>query len=855
MKCRSMIAVAIATCLIAGVMFAPTRLHAQTPEILFQTGDYEAAAIAAGAEVDRGVWNEKWSRLLVQTQLVQGQYAAALETYETAIRRYSNSLALRLLAREALLGLGQQERADAEADEIFEILQRPAGRFATADNLVAAGRYFVLRREDARQILQLFYDRVRASEPGHVEAAIATAELALMKGDFQVAAKTLGEAKKLDAGDPRIDYLLWKAFAPSDPPKASAALQQALDRNPRLVPALLAMAEMAIDRERYDDAQSLITKVLEVNLHQSEAWSLLAVIAHLRGQPEIEKLMRAAALGTWPQNPEVDHTIGRKLSQNYRFAEGSQYQRQALTLDPAHPEANFQLAEDLLRLGQDDVGWELAKSVAQNDPYNVVAYNLVTLYDRLQKFATISGDGIVVRMDPKEAAIYGQSVIDLLAKARSELCEKYAVEVDGVIAVEIFPQQKDFAIRTFGLPGGDGFLGVCFGRVITANSPASQGERPSNWESVLWHEFCHAVTLEKTKNRMPRWLSEGISVYEERQRDSASGESMTPIYRDMLLDESLTPVSKLSGAFLNPPSAIHLQFAYYQSSLVIEFLVENYGFESILKVLDDLAAGLNINDALVRSVGSLDQLDQRFAMYARGLAEGFGKEVDWSRDDLPERGSVDDWTQWVKDHPTNYFGNLQLAQSLIAAKQYEAAVEPLERLVQMQAVTGGRGGPVELLADVYAKLDRTEEEKETLQRLVAISDDALPAVIRLAELAKQESDWQAVSANANRILAIQPLAAVGHLYLADASEQIGKPLDTIRALSAIGQLDPVDPASIEYRLAKAYVDLEKPDLATDKLISALREAPRYRDALNLLLQITEMPAKQPDQDDQKPGDQ
>lgn len=855
MKCRSIIAVAIAACLIAGVMFAPTRLHAQTPEILFQTGDYEAAAVAAGAEVDRGVWNEKWSRLLMQTQLVQGQYAAALETYETAIRRYSNSLALRLLAREALLGLGQQERADAEADEIFEILQRPAGRFATSDNLVAAGRYFVLRREDARQILQFFYDRVRTSEPGHVEAAIATAELALMKGDYQVAAKTLAEAKKLDAGDPRIDYLLWKAFAPSDPTKANAALQQALDRNPRLVPALLAMAEMAIDRERYDDAQSLITKVLEVNLHQSEAWSLLAVIAHLRGQPEIEKLMRAAALSTWPQNPEVDHTIGRKLSQNYRFAEGAQYQRQALTFDPAHPEANFQLAEDLLRLGYDDVGWELAKSVATTDPYNVVAYNLVTLYDRLQKFATISGDGIVVRMDPKEAAIYGQSVIDLLAKARSELCEKYAVEVDGVIAVEIFPQQKDFAIRTFGLPGGDGFLGVCFGRVITANSPASQGERPSNWESVLWHEFCHAVTLEKTKNRMPRWLSEGISVYEERQRDNASGESMTPIYREMLLDESLTPVSKLSGAFLNPPSAIHLQFAYYQSSLVIEFLVENYGFESILKVLDDLAAGLNINDALVRSVGSLDQLDQRFAMYARGLAEGFGKDVDWSREDLPERGSVEEWTQWVKDHPSNYFGNLQLAQSLIAAKQHEAAVEPLERLVQMQAVTGGRGGPLELLADVYAKLDRTADEKETLQRLVAISDDALPAVIRLSELAKQESDWQSVSENANRILAIQPLTAVGHLYLADASEQIGKPLDTIRALSAIGQLDPVDPASIEYRLAKAYVELEKPDLATDKLISALREAPRYRDALSLLLRITEMPEKQPDQVDQKPGDQ
>ncbi len=94
--------------------------------------------------------------------------------------------------------------------------------------------------------------------------------------------------------------------------------------------------------------------------------------------------------------------------------------------------------------------------------------------------------------------------------------------------VEIFPQQKEFAVRTFGLPGADGLLGVCFGRVITANSPASQGEHPSNWEAVLWHEFCHVVTLSKTRNKMPRWLSEGISVYEEGQRGPRLGHDAQP---------------------------------------------------------------------------------------------------------------------------------------------------------------------------------------------------------------------------------------------------------------------------------------------------------------------------------------
>ena len=96
------------------------------------------------------------------------------------------------------------------------------------------------------------------------------------------------------------------------------------------------------------------------------------------------------------------------------------------------------------------------------------------------------------------------------------------------VIVEVFPQQKEFAVRTFGLPGAEGLLGVCFGRVVTARSPASQAEHPSNWEAVLWHEFCHVVTLGKTRNKMPRWLSEGISVYEEGQENRSWADGVGP---------------------------------------------------------------------------------------------------------------------------------------------------------------------------------------------------------------------------------------------------------------------------------------------------------------------------------------
>ena len=60
-------------------------------------------------------------------------------------------------------------------------------------------------------------------------------------------------------------------------------------------------------------------------------------------------------------NPEVDFLIGRELSQKYRFREGAGYQEQSLRLDPDYLPAKSQLAQDRLRLGQEEQGWELAQ--------------------------------------------------------------------------------------------------------------------------------------------------------------------------------------------------------------------------------------------------------------------------------------------------------------------------------------------------------------------------------------------------------------------------------------------------------------------------------------------------------------
>ncbi len=806
---------------------------------LYRTGKYEAAYELAKAEFDAGVWNEKWPRLLMRCQLTLGKYAEALQTYEQAIARYTQSLPLRLLGREALLYNNRPEDAERTADEIFTILQQTSTRFASADTLVAAGRYFVLRNEDARQVLTLFYDRVSQADPKHLDVRVATAELALKKGDYQEASKALQAALEINDQEPQVHYLQARAWETTDSSKSTAALQQALQLNPQHVPSLLFLIESKLDREQYEAAATQIEEVLQINPQQWEAWAYKAVLAHLRGEFEQEPKWREQALATWKTNPQVDHLIGRKLSDHYRFAVGAEYQRRSLAFDTSHEPAKFQLAQDLLRLGDGEIGWQIAAEVNKADPYNVVVHNLMTLSDRLAGYTTLTADGVELRMEPREARVYGTRALELLVQAKQTLSAKYQVQLPDPIQVEIFPQQKDFAIRTFGLPGGDGYLGVCFGRVITANSPASQGARPSNWESVLWHELCHAVTLEKSKNRMPRWLSEGISVYEERQRNPSWGQTMTPEYRLLLTDPKVAKVSELSGSFLNPATPLHLNFAYYQSSLVVEYLVEQFGMPAMLSLLNELGNGLSINDAISRTMRPIESIDEGFFTWSRSKAEAFAAKADWSLPDDQDKAEDETELGRLAEQRAQPPVIQQLAEigELRRAEQWEELVARGETLVSLGLRYPARDGLLESLALAYQQLNDREKELATLKQVDELSSDALFALKPLIEQSQAAEDWQSVFDYANKWIAIQPLQPFGHERLAEAAMHLDQPALALTALRTLRELSPPDPAALSLKIAQAHWQLDQSEAAKRAVLEALELAPRYREAHRLLLQI------------------
>jgi tetratricopeptide (TPR) repeat protein len=803
----------------------------------FKTGRYKECFESARQAVEDGAGAAEWRILMLRSLLALGRYDEAADYADIVLEYSAPSIRLLKLAHTVYLSDGRADRASEVLATIYRAAVARRGAQVDSADLVALGEALLLLGGEPRIVLDEFYNRAIRNDPNCREAYFAAGSLAMAKQDYELAANQYRKAIERFADDPDAHYGLARAFYNSDRSSMLKSLDAALHINPRHAPSLILLAEHQIDSENYGAAAQLIDRVIAVNPWHPEAWAYRAVLALLANEPNTVNDRRANALKFWHTNPQVDYLIGMKLSQNYRFAEGSAYQRLSLNFDPNYMPAQIQLAEDLLRLGDEKQGWDLAEGVCTKDPYNVTAFNLMNLRDHLSMFKILSAEGFIVRMDELEAAVYGDRVIKLLQQAKSQLCSKYGLELDGPVTVELFPNQQDFAVRTFGMPGVDGFLAVCFGRLITANSP--RAGRATSWEATLWHEFCHVVTLNLTANKMPRWLSEGISVYEELQHNPAWGQRMDPQYRRMILAGELTPISKLSAAFLNPPSPMHLQFAYYESSLAVEFLAERFGFTSLKAILADLAKGEEINSSIAGHAAPLNQLDPQFEAFVRKRAEELARDVDWEQPAAGQQVDPADHqavADWLNNHPNSFWALRLQANNLLTDRRWEQAKEPLNKLISLYPQYVGEGNAYQLLAVAYRNLDQTEQEHQVLSKLATISADAAGAYERLMEIAVEQKNWREILEYGDKYLAVYPMLSTVHWRLGRAHEELGQDSQAIESYRRLLLLDPADPADINYRLARLLRQRD-PAAAKRYILESLADAPRFREAHRLLLNI------------------
>ncbi len=805
----------------------------------FMAGNYPVALAESEAGLRSSPGNLDWQLLRIEVLLATGRNREADMALAMALGADPANIRLRWISRDVAYANGRPEEAAKRAEEITRYVSARSWTYRQPADLVVFGRAALLMGADPKDVLERVFAVAQKADPKLRDVYLARGELALEKHDYVLAAKAFEEGLKMLPDDPDLHSGRARAYENGDREAATASLNAALKINPRHVPSLLQMVDNRIDGEDYEKAEEHLADIIAVNPVQPDAWAYRAVIAHLRNDIQAEANARATALGAWTKNPRVDYLIGKKLSDKYRFAEAATYQRRARESDPGYLPAMAQLASDLLRLGDEAEGWALARAVHEKDDYDVGAFNLVTLQDTMAKYATLTTEDFVVRMAAKEAAVYGPRVLELLTKAKRTLATKYEIDLAKPTYIEIFADQKDFAVRTFGMPDVAGFLGVCFGRVVTANSPAAHGGNPTNWEAVLWHEFCHVVTLQLTKNKMPRWLSEGISVYEERQASRAWGMRIDPAYRQMILGKDLVPVGKLSAAFLSPKTPRHLQFAYLQSSLVVEFIITRHGIDKLRGVLRDLRAGVEINAALAKNVAPLDELEKEFAAYAKESAERLAPKLNFVEPpaELLAPTAAAEVAAWQKLHPDNYWMMTTRARKLTEEKKWAEAREVLEKIIAAYPTAKGAETPYRPLAKVLRELGDKPAERTALETWATLDDEAVDAYLRLMELATETKDWPSVRRNAERYLGVNPLVAPPWRFLAQASSELGETPTAITAWRTLLKLEVPDPAGAHFQLAKLLRKNGETAEARSQVLLALEEAPRFREALKVLAEL------------------
>jgi hypothetical protein len=116
-------------------------------------------------------------------------------------------------------------------------------------------------------------------------------------------------------------------------------------------------------------------------------------------------------------------------------------------------------------------------------------------------------------------------------------------------------------------------------------------------KGALPHEITHLLVGEATFGPfggIPTWLNEGLAQYTE----TPMADYLQRALDNAIADSTLMSIRSLSGSFPADPTAAYL--AYAESSSIVSFLIEEYGWEKMDGLLAAFKEGATDNNALLQ---------------------------------------------------------------------------------------------------------------------------------------------------------------------------------------------------------------------------------------------------------------
>jgi tetratricopeptide (TPR) repeat protein len=808
---------------------------------LLETGGYvegerEARRFLTESEVSLEV---RW--LFAEMLRLTGRDREARVEFEKVARSPVAATRLRGLLRgaELLLATGEEEEAVTILNRLAEYYEE---EIVTDPDELTSIALALVHLERYQKANDLFLEAIAADETW-IEAHLGAGELYTSKYNYQEAAEFFADALKINQQSARAHLGVARNQRIGGGEAMLASLTRALKINPNDVDAKVLAATLDLEAERFGSAAKQIEESLAIHSRSKEALSLQAALFWLQDRTAEQERSVAAALAIHPRYGTVYEVMAYFATQVRRYQESVELLRQAVQISPRLWSSHLALGTGLLRLGEMEEGRAALEIAFRGDPFNLWAKNTLDLLDSMKEFGETREGDFLIRTGAEETKVLSGYAADLLQEAQKRLSARYRFRPRAPISVEIFPNHDDFAVRALGLPGL-GALGVCFGQVIAQDSPSARPGTPFNWGSTLWHEYTHVMTLQMTEHRIPRWFSEGLSVYEEHRAYPGWGDDWTVEHLQAFAEGRWFKISEIDQGFLRPKRPGDVGLAYFQASQICHFIEQRFGFEAILAMLEGYRVRKKTPEIL-REVLHLTEaeFDAAFEAAVRRQIEGplQALATAWApRGGEARAGRATDLvelSELADKAPDNYPANLRAGLAHFEEKNYHQARQYLMRAVALFPYQTGEGNPYQKLATLYEAEGDREAAIQALRSWIAYDENQAAPLRRLAAWERERGEKREAISLLQQSFYIQPFDQAAHTLAGTLYLELGEPDKALREFEIALANRPANRAEALFDLARASQAAQRPMEAKQWVLQALEIAPSYVGAQELLLDL------------------
>ena len=802
--------------------------------IFIQKGDYEQAEKISRKNLE--TFPDHPDALTFQGRVFKrtGKYKNARAKFRQALDQNPDHL----LAR---LNLGMMQWEWGEKIAARQTLQYLIGYYASHPNLtgnelqiIAEACIYLDRFRDANN---LFTDATE-TDKSLWQAYIPWGELFLSKYNIPDAQGVFDDALKINPNAAEALLGLAKCLSRSNFENAIAMAEKALAVNPNLVAAHDFLAELEIAVGNYDEALDKLDKPLRINPNSLSSRTLRAVSFFFMKKRNkfAEEEQRIFAIN--PKYSDLYYQTAEVLSKRYLFKESVEYYEKALELDPENWAARAGLGTSLSRLGREEAAKQELEKAFAKDPYNKYVGNLLSLFDDFPQYKTHQTRHFTIRIHEKDDAILSGYAKQLAEESFAALRKKYSFETEESVVLEIFPEHDDFAVRCFGLPGAQAFLGICFGNLVAMDSPRARTKGDFVWGQTLWHELVHVSHLKMTANRIPRWLAEGIAVYETAKAKPHWQMGLDVPFILAFKNNQTLPLKDLDSGFNRPTNPGQVTLSYFQASQIVEFIVEKYGQQKLLAMFPKFKSGLETNQVVEEVFGkNIGIFDEEFKLY---IAQKYKlNKIDYSYDPRELSAHSSDLAGFLskklKENSSNPFLNFQFGRYYKNEGDYETAISYLQKAKSQFPNFIEEENPYKALAEIYIEMGEESKAIQELTELTALKGKDAQALKLLADLCLESNNSECAVEALTKVIYITPFEPEVHQKLAEAYLALGKFDQAIVELKINLLTKPQDLAGAHCDLAAAFLKAGRKPEAKKSALAALEIAPSYERAQEILL--------------------